>query len=124
MSRVLGGPVGVGEVVGDGPIEGSQALPDGERCRDLISREQRAEHPVPDLGVEDREALPIGGEDIGVGVRNLSDQALEFQAAQVVAAASLVVRFAEQSTDQWPDGLVAEPADQVATDGQRAGQGP
>src|SRR6478752_2316587 len=54
---------------------------------------------------------------------DLSDQALEFQAAQVVAAASLVVRFAEQSTDQRPDGLVAEPADQVATHGESAGQG-
>jgi len=33
-------------------------------------------------------------------VLNLSDQALEFQASQVVAAAGLVVRFAEQPADQ------------------------
>ena len=38
-----------------------------------------------DLGVEDRDALPVGGQDVGVGVRAAFDQPVEAQPAQVVA---------------------------------------
>ena len=69
----------MGEVVGDGPVQGSQALPDGERCGGLIGGQQRAQDPVPNLGVEDREALPIGGQDVGVGVLIFRIRPLSFR---------------------------------------------
>jgi hypothetical protein len=61
------------------------------------------------LGVEDREALPVRGEDVGVGVLDLDDEALELEPAKVVAAAALGVGGgvgSEQSGDEdcWPSG--------------------
>ncbi len=57
-----------------------------------------------DLGVEDREALPVVGEDVGVGMLQPDDQAFQPEPAQVVAAAGLVVGLAEQLGDQRPQG--------------------
>ena len=48
-----------------------------------------------ELGVEDREPLTVGGEQLGVGVRQPDDKALELQATQVVAAPGLRVGLAE-----------------------------
>ena len=63
------------------------------------------------LGVEDREALPVRGEDVGVGVLDLDDEALELEPAKVVAAAALGVGGgvgSEQPGDEWPQGLVGK----------------
>jgi hypothetical protein len=49
-------------------------LPDGQRSRWAVRGQQRAEQPVFHLGVEDREALPVRGEDVGVGVPDLDDE--------------------------------------------------
>ena len=66
-------------------------MPDGQRSRWAVCGQQRAEQAVVHLGVEDREALPVRGEDVGVGVLDLDDEALELEPAKVVAAAALGV---------------------------------
>ena len=76
-----------------------------------------------DLGVEDREALPVVGEDVGVGMLQPDDQPFQPEPAQVVAAAGLAVGLAEQPGDQRSEGSVGEAADQVGGDGEGAGQG-
>jgi hypothetical protein len=38
-------------------------------------------HPVVDLGVEDGEALPVIGEDVGVGMLQSDDQPLQAQSS-------------------------------------------
>ena len=126
MSRVSGSHARLGHVVGDSPVEGAQGLPDGQRSRWAVCGQQRAEQPVVHLGVEDREALPVRGEDVGVGVLDLDDEALELEPAKVVAAAALGVGGgvgSEQPGDEWPQGLVGKPADDQTAGGQRAGQG-
>lgn len=40
---------------------------------------------------EDREELTIGGQDLDVGVRHLSNEALEFETSQIVTAAGVAV---------------------------------
>jgi len=41
--------------------------------------------PVVDLGVEGHDALPVGGDLVGVGVRASFDQSVQFQPGEVVA---------------------------------------
>ena len=39
--------------------------------------QQRLQEPGVDLGVEDRNPLPVGGQDVGVGLEQPGDQAVE-----------------------------------------------
>jgi hypothetical protein len=89
LSLVSGSHARLGHVVGDSLVEGAQGLPDGQRSGWAVCGQQRAEQPVVHLGVEDREALPVRGEDVGVGVLDLDDETLELEPAKVVAAATL-----------------------------------
>jgi hypothetical protein len=50
----------------------------------LVSSGQGSDQAVAGLGVEDRDAPAVGSQDIGVGVLDPVDQAVEAQAAQVV----------------------------------------
>ena len=94
---------GLGDVVGDGLVQGAEGLPDGQRCRGVVGCEQRPEQPVVHLGVERGEALPVRGQDVGVAMFDLDDEAFEFEPPQVVAAAALGVGGgvgSEQRADQ------------------------
>ena len=46
--------------------------------------QQRLQEPDVDLGVEDRDPLPVGGQDVGVGLEQPGDQAIEAESAQVI----------------------------------------
>ena len=76
-----------------------------------------------DLGVEDRDALPVTGQDVGVAVREPGDEAFEAQPAQIVGHLRAGVVGAEQPGDVAAEPLVGDPADHVAGDGEGAGQG-
>ena len=76
-----------------------------------------------DFGVEDREALPVVGEDVGVRMLESDDQPFQAEPAEVVAAAGSAVGLAEELGDQRPQGSVGDAADQVGGDGEGAGQG-
>ncbi len=68
-----------------------------------------------DLGVEDRDALAVGRQDVGVAVLEPDDEAFEAQAAQVVAGLGLAVGDAEQRADLGSQGAVGEAGDSRAT---------
>ena len=74
MSRVSGGESGSVDVVGDGVVEHFQGLSDRQWRGWLVGGEQWPEEPVVEFGVEDREALPVVGEDVGVRMGQLDDQ--------------------------------------------------
>jgi len=111
------------DVVGDGVVEYFQGVADLTRSRWLVGRHHRPQQPVVDLAVEHREALPVLGEHVGVGVLEPHDQPFQPQPGQVVAAAGLAVGLAEQPFDLRSEGSVGEAADQVGGDGEGAGQG-
>jgi hypothetical protein len=92
-------------------VEHFQRLPDRQRCGWLVRGDQWSQQPVVDFGVEDGEALPVVGEDVGVGVRQPDDQPFQAKAAQVVAAAGLGVFGVEQPSDQGSQRPVGEAAD-------------
>ena len=98
-------------------------MSDLERGGWLVSGEERPKKSGVDFGVEDCKALPVVGEDVGVGMGQPDDQPFQAESAEVVAAAGLAVGLAEQSGDQRSEGAVGDAADQVGGDGEGAGQG-
>ena len=74
MSRVSGCDPGLVDVVGDGVIKNFERLPDLQRSWWCVRRQYWSEQPVMNLGVEDREALAVVGEAVGVGMGQPDDQ--------------------------------------------------
>src|SRR6266508_3143195 len=62
-------------------LEGASEL---DRSWWLVGGEEWSEEPVVDLGVEDRPAHAVGGEVVGVGVRQSADEPFEPEASQVI----------------------------------------
>jgi len=76
-----------------------------------------------ELGVEDRQALPVGGQDVGVGVLDPADQPVQAQSAQVVSHLAGAVGRAGQPGGQGAQALVGDTAGAGQRQGQGAGQG-
>ena len=76
-----------------------------------------------DFGVEDGDAGAVGGEGVGVGVRDPFDEAVEAEAAQVVGHLVGGVVLAEESGDEPAKALVGEAGDGVDDAAEGAGQG-
>src|SRR6266516_5816260 len=89
----------------------------------MVGGGQRSEQAVVDLGVEDRQALAVGGQDVGVGVFDPADQVVEAQAAQVVGHLAGAVVCSEQPGGQGAQALVGQTAGAGQGEGQGAGQG-
>jgi hypothetical protein len=104
------------------------AVDDGQRLAQcgrglwLVSGGEGSEQAVAELGVEDGEALPVGGQHVGVGVLDPADEAVEAQAAQVVSCLAGAVGGAEQPGGQGTQALVGDAAG--AEQGQGQGAGP
>ena len=49
-------------------VDRGQCLAEFGRCWWLVGGQQWCQEPVVDLGVEDRDALAVGGQVVGVGV--------------------------------------------------------
>jgi hypothetical protein len=75
--------------------------------------QQRLQEPDVDLGVEDRDPLPVGGQDVGVGLGQPGDQAIEAESAQVTTHLAHRVRHAEQGGHLGAKAPVGEPGDGV-----------
>jgi hypothetical protein len=75
-----------------------------------------------ELAVEDGDADALGGEGVGVAVRQARDEALETQASEVVAHLGGGVWLAEESGDVPAKAFVGEAGDGVQQDVQGAGQ--
>jgi hypothetical protein len=60
-------------------LDGGQGGAQGWRGLGLPGGEQRGQDAVVDLGVEDREREPVGGEVVGVGVRAAGDEPVAAQ---------------------------------------------
>ena len=86
--------------------------------------EERAEEAVVELGVEDGDADPVGGEAVGVGVRDAFDEPVEAEAAEVVAhlvgACSRVPRSPATSPRRL---LLVKPVTAWTNTAEGAGQG-
>jgi hypothetical protein len=80
------------------------------------------ESPVK-FGVEHGDALALGSEGVGVGVREPGDQSVEAESAKVVAHLVGAVVGAEQSGHEPAKALVGEAGDGVNNTAQGAGQG-
>ena len=75
-----------------------------------------------DLGVEDRHALSVGGQIVGVGSRASDDQPVEAEPGQVVAGLVDGVVDAEQMAHLGAEAPVGE-SEGVQSDTQGAEQG-
>ena len=79
MDLELSGGVSQSCVVGVGvhmPVDDAQRLAEFGGCGWRVGGDQRSQQSVVDLGVEDRHALAVGGELVGVGVRETLDEAV------------------------------------------------
>ena len=78
-----------------------------------------------DLGVEDRDALPVGGEVVDVGAGSALDQAVEAEPGEVVArlvAGVVIEGGAEQMAHLGAEAPVGE-SEGVQADAEGAQQG-
>ena len=101
----------------------AEGAPELDGRRGLVGVEERAEQPGLQLGVEDGDADALGGEGVGVGARCSLDEAVEAEAAQVVAHLRGAVVPAEESGHMPAKALVGEAGDGVDDEAERAGQG-
>ena len=75
-----------------------------------------------DLGVEDRDALAVGGQVVGVGAWSAFDESVEAQPGEVVAGLVDGVGDAEQMAHLGAQALVGE-SEGVQADTEGAEQG-
>jgi hypothetical protein len=75
------------------------------------------------LGVEDGDADAVGGEGVGVGVRDPFDETVEAQPAKVVGHLVGGVVVAEESGNEPAKAFVGEAGDGVGYDAECAAQG-
>ena len=125
VTSFSGGEAGGVGVVVDGGFEGAEGAADLDRGGWFVGVEQWAQEPVLELGVEDGDADAVGGEDVGVAVWEALDEAVQAQAAEVVAhlGRGVVGVLAEVSGDEPAKAFVGEAAgDGVLDVAERAGQ--
>src|SRR2546421_2033790 len=84
-----------GDAAGDLTIDDAKGGAERGRSLGLVARHERAQDPVVDLGVEDREPQAVGGEGMQVAARDPGDQAVAGQAGEIVAG------LAASSTRPW-----------------------
>ncbi len=95
----------------------------GQRSGWIVRCDQWPQQPVVKLGVEDRDALPVGGQEVGVAAGQPHNEALELEPGQVVAHLGGRVGHAEQGAHLGAQAPVGEPSDNVQAGAQRADQG-
>ena len=86
------------------------------------SRVPWAQEPVLELGVEHGDADAFAGELVGVGAREALDQAVQAQAAEVVAHLGLALGLAEVLADESAEALVGEAGEALEDVAEGAGQ--
>ena len=89
----------------------------------LVGGQQWAEEPVVELGVEDGDLDPVGGQHVVVGVLDAADQAGDAQPAQVVGHLAGGVGRVQQSGHQGAQALVGDAGGREQGGAQGAGQG-
>jgi hypothetical protein len=62
------------DVAADVAVDGGQGVAEFGRCGWAVGAQQRSEQPVVEFGVEDRDALAVRGQVVGVGVRTTVDE--------------------------------------------------
>lgn len=87
--------MGVVEVCVDVLVDGLQRLAERDWCRRCVCRDEWSQDPVVNLCVEDRDALPVGGEGVGVAVLPAPDQAVGAEPGEVVTHLVCAVVSAE-----------------------------
>jgi hypothetical protein len=104
-------------------IDGGERVAQWRRCRELVGGKQGSEQPLLELAVEDRDALALGGQDVGVaGVESL-DEAVQAEPAEVVAHLVAGVGLAEQLAHLGTQAPVGEADDGVQGQAQGTEQG-
>ena len=88
----------------------------------LVGCDERAQQMVVDLGVEDRDALPVGGQVVGDGSGSSHDQPVEAEPGELVACLVGGVGDAEQMAHLSAKAPVGE-SEGVQADTQGAEQG-
>ena len=68
---------GAGDVAVDVVVDGAQGGSEFGGCLGLVGGQERAQEPVVELGVEDRDFGAVGGEDVAVGVLDPADEPAE-----------------------------------------------
>ncbi len=63
-------------VVADVPVDDAHGVAELDGCRRGVRGDERPQESVVDLGLEDRHALPVAGEVVGVGASAAGDQAV------------------------------------------------
>ena len=71
------------EAVVESAVDGLEGAAQSMEAAGRSAARSGAEWSVVEFGVEDRPADTVGGEPVGVGVRESSDEAFEAQASQV-----------------------------------------
>jgi hypothetical protein len=72
------------------PVDGVQCLAELGRGWWGVRCQQRSQEPVVDFGVEDRDPLAIGGQYVGVAVREAFDQPVATEAGKVDLPRALI----------------------------------
>ena len=104
-------------------VDAFEGVAEVRGCGRSVSGQQWSQELVVHLGVEDRDALAVVGEDVGVGTVEAFDQPVEAQPRQVVAHLVGGVGGAEQSGDAGAKAPVRDAGDGVDPDGESADQG-
>ena len=79
------------EIAVDVLVDGFQRLTECGWCGGRIGCGEWSEEPVVQLRVEDRDALPVGGEDVGVAVLAALDEAVDAEFGEVVTHLACLV---------------------------------
>src|SRR5271169_2099117 len=98
----------MGDVVLDVVVDGAQGVPELGGCLGLAGGQQGPQEPVVDLGVEDRGADAVGGQDVVVGAGDPADQPGQAEPAQVVGHLAGGVGGVQQSGHQGAQALVGD----------------
>ena len=72
-------------------VDGAQGGAEFGRGLGLVGGQERAQEPVVQLGVEDRDLEPVGGQDVAVGVLDPADEPGQAQAAAGRKSSGLVL---------------------------------
>src|SRR5262249_19627970 len=106
----------------DACVDDAKCVGEREWGRRFVSSQQGAEESVVDLGVEQRHAQSVWGEDVRVGPREARYEAVQPEATQVIGHLRRGVRGAEQAGDEGAQAPVVEAGDGMHRQTQGAGQ--